>query len=343
MVQTALRSAVMVWTGRVTGLVLLTLGCSPHQSAQNPAGPQAERVHSLWIFMLIVSALVFVAVVGTALFATWRANRKSETQPQHGATHSGLSRAVAAATAVTVVILFGFLIYSLTTGRALASLPAKSALTIQVTGKQWWWDVEYVDTVPSRRVVTANEIHIPVGVPVQIFGKSADVIHSLWVPNLHGKKDLVPGHTTATWFQADTAGLYRAQCAEFCGHQHAKMALWVIAEPRDVYEKWYAGQLKTPPPPTDSVAAAGQRVFLSKSCAMCHNIGGTLAGSRVGPDLTHLASRHSIAAGTLPNTRGNLASWILDAQSIKPGSRMPPNSLSPSDLNALLTYLESLK
>jgi cytochrome c oxidase subunit 2 len=324
-------------------LVFAATACSPYQSAQNPAGPQAGRIYSLWLFLLIVAIIVFVAVVGTALFAAWRANRKSETQPQHGASDGTLSRAVTVATGVTVVILFGFFIYSLTTGRALASLPAKSALTIQVTGHQWWWEVEYVDTVPSRRVVTANEIHIPVGVPVQIFGKSVDVIHSLWVPNLHGKKDLVPGHTTATWFQADTAGLYRAQCAEFCGHQHAKMALWVVAEPREVYEKWYAGQLATPPPPVDSVAREGQRVFLSKSCAMCHNIGGTLAGSRVGPDLTHLASRHSIAAGTLPNTRGNLAAWILDAQSIKPGSRMPPNSLSPSDLNALLTYLETLK
>jgi cytochrome c oxidase subunit 2 len=316
--------------------------CSPYQSSQNPAGPQAERIYSLWLFLLIVSVLVFVAVVATALYATWRAKRNSETSLRESS-HGSLSRAVAAATGVTVVILLGFFVYSLTTGRALASLPAKSALTIQVTGHQWWWEVEYVDTVPSRRVVTANEIHIPVGVPVQIFGKSADVIHSLWVPNLHGKKDLIPGHTTATWFQADTAGLYRAQCAEFCGHQHAKMALWVIAEPREVYEKWYAGQLKTPPPPVDSTEREGEKVFLSKSCAMCHAIGGTLAGSRIGPDLTHLASRHSIAAGTLANTRGNLASWILDPQGIKPGSRMPPNNLSPSDLNALLTYLHSLK
>ena len=324
-----------------SALLAIAAACSPYQSAQNPAGPQAGRINSLWIFLLIVSTLVFIAVVATALFATWRANRNSRTALRESS-HGNLSRAVAAATAATIVILFAFFIYSLTTGRALASLPAKQALTIQVTGHQWWWEVEYVDTVPSRRVVTANEIHIPVGVPVQIFGKSADVIHSLWVPNLHGKKDLIPGHTTATWFQADTAGVYRAQCAEFCGHQHAKMALWVIAEPRAVYEKWYASQLQTPPSPTDSTARAGEKVFLSKSCAMCHSIGGTLAGSRIGPDLTHLGSRHSIAAGTLANTRGNLASWILDPQGIKPGSRMPPNSLSPSDLNALLTYLHSL-
>jgi cytochrome c oxidase subunit 2 len=234
-------------------------------------------------------------------------------------------------------------VHSLTTGRALASLPAKNALTIEVTGLQWWWGVEYADTAPSRRVVTANEIHVPVGVPVQIIARSHDVIHSFWVPNLHGKKDLIPGHTTATWFQADTAGLYRGQCAEFCGHQHAKMALWVIAEPREAFEKWYAGQLETPAPPSEPIARAGRDVFLSKTCAMCHSIGGTLAGSHVGPDLTHVASRRSIAAGTLANTRANLASWIIDPQAIKPGSRMPATTLSSSELNALVSYLETLK
>jgi cytochrome c oxidase subunit 2 len=216
-------------------------------------------------------------------------------------------------------------------------------LTIEVTGLQWWWNVEYVDTVPSRRVVTANEIHVPVGVPVQIIAKSHDVIHSFWVPSLHGKKDLIPGHTTATWFQADTAGLYRGQCAEFCGHQHAKMALWVVAEPREAYEKWYASQLETPPNPADSIASVGQEVFLSRTCAMCHTIAGTLAASHVGPDLSHVGSRRSIAAGTLPNTRSNLAAWISDPQAIKPGSRMPATTLSPSELNSLVTYLETLK
>jgi cytochrome c oxidase subunit 2 len=224
-------------------VVLLIAACSPYQSAQNPAGPQAKRLFSLWVFLLIVATVVFIAVVSTALFAVRRASRRPQSLPPGEATQRTLTRAVVAATAVTAVVLFVFFIYSLTTGRALASLPAPSALTIEVTGRQWWWDVEYVDTVPSRRVVTANEIHVPVGVPIQIIGKSHDVIHSLWVPNLHGKKDLIPGHTTATWFQADTAGLYRGQCAEFCGHQHAKMALWVIAEPRQTYEKWYAGQL----------------------------------------------------------------------------------------------------
>jgi cytochrome c oxidase subunit 2 len=324
-------------------IVLLAIACSPYQSVQNPAGPQAQRLYSLWIFLLIVAAIVFLVVIGAASLATRRASRNPELPTLDDDQHRKLSRAVATATGITVLILFVFFIYSLTTGRALASLPAKSALTIHVTGVQWWWEVEYIDTVPSRRVVTANEIHVPVGVPVQIIATAHDVIHSFWVPNLHGKKDLIPGHTTATWFQADTAGLYRGQCAEFCGYQHANMALWVIAEPRESYEKWYAGQLQTPPSPSDSLARAGQDVFLSKSCVMCHNVGGTLAGSHVGPDLTHLASRRSIAAGTLANTRANLQAWIQDPQSIKPGSRMPMSTLSPADVKALVAYLETLK
>lgn len=170
-----------------------------------------------------------------------------------------------------------------------------------------------------------------------------DVIHSVWVPNLAGKKDLIPGYTQSLWFQADTAGTYRGQCAEFCGLQHAKMAMFVIAEPRDRYEEWAAQQRKSAESPTDSIAARGRRVFMTSSCVMCHSIDGTEAGSRVGPNLTHLASRRTIAAGSLSNTRGALAGWILDAQAIKPGAKMPPNAIEPRDLEALLTYLQGLK
>jgi cytochrome c oxidase subunit 2 len=327
----------------LSAVVPIAAACSPYQSAQNPAGPQAQRIYSLWIFHLVIATLVFIVVLAATFFAARSASRRPEVMPDDDRVHRKLTGIVASATGVTIVILFASFVHALTTGRALASLPAKNALTIQVTGSQWWWDVEYIDTAPSRRIVTANEIHVPVGVPVQLIATSHDVIHSFWVPNLHGKKDLVPGHTTVTWFQADTAGLYRGQCAEFCGHQHANMALWVIAEPRDAYAKWYEGQLQTPPSPSDSLTQTGQRVFLSTTCSMCHNIGGTLAGSHVGPDLTHIASRRSIAAGTLANTRANLAAWIRDPQRIKPGSRMPSSSLSTSELNAVVAYLETLK
>jgi cytochrome c oxidase subunit 2 len=184
---------------------------------------------------------------------------------------------------------------------------------------------------------------VPVGRPVVVELRSADVIHGFWIPNLGVKRDLIPGETTSIWFQADAPGVYRGQCAEFCGHQHAKMALLVVAEPADSFAGWLARQRDSASTPADSLARRGQEVFLASSCVMCHAIQGTPAGSRVGPNLTHLAGRGTLAAGTLPNTRGNLAGWILDPQRIKPGVRMPPNEIAPDDLHALLAYLEGLK
>jgi cytochrome c oxidase subunit 2 len=170
-----------------------------------------------------------------------------------------------------------------------------------------------------------------------------DVIHSFWVPNLSGEKDLIPGKTTETWIQADAPGVYRGQCAEFCGHQHAKMAMEVVAESPEAFEQWAAHMREPAATPSDSMRQAGRQVFVASSCSNCHAVGGSPASGHVGPDLTHLASRHTIAAATLPNTRGNLAGWILDPQQIKPGAMMPPNSLDPDQLQSLLAYLEGLK
>jgi Heme/copper-type cytochrome/quinol oxidases, subunit 2 len=163
------------------------------------------------------------------------------------------------------------------------------------------------------------------------------------VPNLAGKKDLIPGYTQTVWFQADTAGIYRGQCAEFCGMQHAKMALFVVAEPPAQFDAWMRAMRDSAHTPADTLANRGKEIFTTHSCVMCHSISGTTAASNAGPDLTHLASRRTIAAGTLPNSRGNLAGWILDPQTIKPGANMPPNQLSPAELNALLAYLQGLK
>jgi cytochrome c oxidase subunit II len=172
---------------------------------------------------------------------------------------------------------------------------------------------------------------------------STDVIHSFWPPTISQKRDLIPGKDNSLWLQADTPGVYRGQCAEYCGQQHAKMGFLVIAQRPDSFASWLARQRDTALTPTTELARRGQEVFLASSCVMCHAIAGTPAGSRVGPDLTHLASRRTIAAGTLPNSRGNLAGWIIDPQKIKPGTRMPPNQLKPADLQALLEYLETLK
>jgi cytochrome c oxidase subunit 2 len=173
--------------------------------------------------------------------------------------------------------------------------------------------------------------------------RSTDVIHSFWPPSLTGKRDLIPGRENSLWFQADSAGEFRGVCAEYCGYQHAKMAFVIVAEPAERFAGWLARQRDTAATPTDGLTRRGQEVFLGSACPMCHAIAGTPARGRVGPDLTHLGNRSTIAAGTLTNTRGNLAGWILNPQSIKPGAKMPPNNLSPDDLRALLAYLETLR
>lgn len=315
------------------------------QSALDPVGPQAASIAHLWWFSLTVATVVYLLTIAAMCWALARARRRERAgEPMvDDANERGMTTSVTAAIAATVVILLIFLGYDLSIGRTLSPVPSAHPLTIEVTGHMWWWEVQYADTSVHDRFTTANEIHVPVGQPVLFLLSSSDVIHSMWVPNLAGKKDLIPGYTQSFWFRADTAGTYRGQCAEFCGHQHAKMAMFIIAEPLDRYRQWVAAQRDTARTPTDSVAAHGREVFLTGTCAMCHAIDGTAAGSHAGPDLTHLASRRTIAAGTLPNTRGNLAGWIVDPQRIKPGAKMPPNLLRPADLDALLTYLQGLK
>ncbi|HET7464874.1 MAG TPA: cytochrome c oxidase subunit II [Longimicrobium sp.] len=311
-------------------------------SALDPAGPQAGRIAALTWYLVIVGSAVFVVTTGFLLYALWRGGRRVENYSGEAAERH-IHRWIYGAVGVTTLILLVTLIYDFTTGRALASFAEPDALTIRVTGHQWWWQVQYIDPVPSNRFETANEIHVPVGRRVRIEVQAADVIHSFWVPNLHGKVDLIPGYTNTTYFRADRAGVYHGRCAEFCGYQHARMDFLVIADPPAQFAAWYRNQLRSAPAPADSVQQAGQQVFLSTRCAMCHTVRGTEAGSRVGPDLTHLASRTTLAAGTLPNIRGSLGGWVLDPQSIKPGAYMPPNPLEPDELHALLSYLESLK
>jgi cytochrome c oxidase subunit 2 len=313
-----------------------------NESALRPEGPQAGRIGSLWWFMFAVAAAVWLIVNAFLVWAVRRGRRRDLPliEPTGDAP---MKRSVVIGTGITVLILTVFLVSDIATGHALGSMPRKDALRIEVKGHQWWWEVNYVDPTPGRMVTTANEIHIPVGEPVQIIGTSPDVIHSFWIPNLQGKKDLIPGHTTSTWLRADTAGVYRGQCAEFCGAQHAKMIALVIAEPRDKFEAWYNSQLDSAKAPSDSVTTRGQQVFLKSACAVCHTISGTRAGGRIGPVLSHIGSRTTLASGWLRNTPGNLGGWIVDPQGIKPGTKMPPNNIDPADLQALITYLESLK
>jgi cytochrome c oxidase subunit II len=313
----------------------------PDMSTVHPAGPQAERISDLTWVLTWLGTAVFLVVIGFLFYALWRGSRRlvNASGPE---TEHQLGLWVGGAMGVTVIILLGLLVYNFRTGSALAAFAEPEALTIKVTGQQWWWEVEYEDPVPSRRLQTANEIHIPVGKRVRLLVSSRDVIHSFWAPNLHGKIDLIPGYSGTTYIRADSAGVYRGRCAEFCGLQHAHMDFLVVAEPPAQFEAWFDSQLKPAAAPADSLRQKGQQVFLSKNCALCHSIRGTEAGGRIGPDLTHLASRHTIASVTLPNTRGHLGGWVLDPQKIKPGVKMPPNQVAPDELRALLDYLQSL-
>lgn len=309
------------------------------QSIIDPAGIQAVRVAHLWWTMFWVCTAAWLAVGIAALMAI-RRGRRSESD----ASDAQITRYVAGAGAATLVALVALLFQSVVTGRALDTLRTTSdPVRIQVTGNQWWWDVQYVNPVPSLRVTTANEIHIPVGRPIAFDLLSTDVIHSLWIPNLQGKIDLVPGRLNELWLQADHPGVYRGQCAEFCGLQHAKMALVVVAETPVDFERWLAANRASAPPPVTPDQQRGKDVVERGPCAMCHTITGTLAGGKTAPDLTHIASRSTLGAGSLPNTRGHLAGWIADPQHAKPGNRMPPQALSGDELQAVVAYLETLK
>jgi cytochrome c oxidase subunit II len=321
---------------------LLSSACSGKQSALDPAGLQAARIGQLWWLMFWVCAGIYFLVMLALLIAVRRARRRAQPDTE-ATTKRTMTKVIGGALVVSVLILFAFMIADFSTGRALSSLTAPHSLKIEVTGYMWWWDFKYDDPVPSQRVRTANEIHIPVGRPVQLVMTSRDVIHSFWVPNLHGKTDLLTGHTTTTWLQADRPGTFRGQCAEYCGHQHAHMAFLVIAEPEAQFNAWLENQRRPAPAPITPEQQMGLQVFQTRTCVMCHQIRGTAAGAQSAPDLTHLASRQTLAAGRLINNRANLGAWILDPHQFKPGNKMPANNLHQEELNALLGYLENLK
>jgi cytochrome c oxidase subunit II len=319
------------------------------QSVLDPAGPQAGRISRLWWLMFYVCTAVFVIVLAAISMAVYRSRQKrgAAFDPAHitpePRSEQRMTRVVTGAVLATGVILFVFLIAGFRTGRGYYTVQDAQPVSIKVTGHQWWWEIEYEDQTPSNTFKTANEIHIPVGRLVQLQLTSNDVIHSFWVPNLDGKKDLLPGHDNNIWLKADREGEFAGQCAEFCGHQHAHMRFVVVAESPEKFNAWMEAQRRPAAQPLDGAQTRGQQVFLSAPCIMCHTVRGTDASASVAPDLTHLASRRSIAAGTLPLTRDHLAGWITNSQEVKPGNRMPPVPLPPEDLQALLSYLESLK
>jgi cytochrome c oxidase subunit 2 len=317
------------------------------QDALRSAGPQASHVVDLWRLMLFICTAVFSAILLAFLWALWRAPRAQADTPADlaslAAPELALRRSVVAAVAVSIVLLLVLVGASVATDRALARMALRDGLHIEVTAHQWWWEAHYDDHDVSQVFDTANELHVPVGKPVIVTLKSDDVIHSLWVPNLAGKKDLIPGRTSTLQFRADLPGTYRGQCAEFCGAQHAWMAFVVVAEPQGAYDAWAGAQRRSAAAPADARLARGRQIFMQGTCVMCHNVGGTEASARHAPDLTHVGSRSTLAAGTLPNTPQHLASWISNPQAHKPGVDMPATVLPPDELQALVAWLESLK
>jgi cytochrome c oxidase subunit II len=314
---------------------------------QLPGGVQAEAIFHLWLVMLAVCVLVFVAVMAALGLALWRAPRATRATPADVSSlmqaEPGVARSVVAGLIVSVVLLVGLLAASVFTDRAIARMPLANALHIELTAHQWWWEARYDDPEPSRIFMTANELHVPVGRPVIVTLRADDVIHSFWVPSLHGKKDLIPGRESSVSFRADRAGVYRGQCAEYCGYQHANMTLYVMADEPADYEGWAARQREPASTPVDAQQKRGLQLFVGTTCAMCHAIAGTRAQARHAPDLTHVASRMTLAAGTIENNAGSRAAWILDPQRIKPGAKMPPEALAPQDLAAINAFLGSLR
>ncbi|HEY8289895.1 MAG TPA: cytochrome c oxidase subunit II [Acetobacteraceae bacterium] len=306
-----------------------------------PAGYPVTRLG--WGLGLVACAVVVIIAV-LLLGGIFRA-RRSTAEPASGLAvrrDAGGMAWIYIGVGISILVLIVCMVWTLIVTAAISQPRTAPGLTVQVTASQWWWDLRYDNPQSSRIFTAANEIHIPVGQPVRFELNSADVIHSFWIPKLGGKTDVIPGQTNVTWLQADQPGLYRGQCAVFCGAEHARMALIVVAQTPADFRAWQARQIADASNPVTAQARDGEQLVQSH-CAACHTIRGTPAGGHVGPDLTHLMSRQTLAAGVLPNTTGNLAAWIMRPQAIKPGSRMPDQMLSARQLAAVVTYLQTLQ
>ena len=314
---------------------------------QMPAGPQAAVLFELWIAMLVVCVVVFLAVMAALAAGIWRASPATATTAPDLASHprieSRLRRVVGYALAASTLLLFALLVASFMSDRAIARLPLGEAVHIDLIGHQFWWEARYDPTDPTLTFTTANELHVPVGQPVLLTLRADDVIHSFWVPSLHGKKDLIPGRESTFAFRADKTGVYRGQCAEFCGYQHAHMTLYVIADEPAQYDEWVRRQRQPAAVPATDEQRRGRDLVVETTCGMCHAIAGTMAQGRRAPDLTHVASRLTLGAGIVANNGDTRTSWIANAQKIKPGVNMPPLALPREDLAAISAYLGTLR
>lgn len=310
-------------------------------SAGSRGGPIADLTWGLLAMSASVVGLIAVLVLAGVLVRRSRTGSAPGDRIPISRGPGGLPWIYGGLLATTVV-LAAFVVWTMSTLVSISTPEREPTVTIEIVGHQWWWEVRYISDDPSRIFETANEIHVPVGEPVRLKLSSADVIHSFWVPAISGKTDLIPGRVNETWIEAERVGVYRGQCAEYCGRQHAHMAMRLFADAPEDFRKWWNAQLQPADPPETASARRGQDQFLLQ-CGVCHTVRGTPAGGQMGPDLTHLMARTTIAANTLPNTEGHLSAWVADPQGIKPEARMPTLDLSGPQLTALRHYLTTLE
>jgi cytochrome c oxidase subunit 2 len=322
-------------------LCLVVAGCGGTQSTLDPKSRASDEIATLWWWMLLIACVVFAGALGL-LGVAWVRRRR----PGLPLVKDSGGRNMA------LVVLFGILI-PITVNVALfivanffvikqteAPAVASTTMTVEVVGRQWFWEVRYPGT---PQAVTANEIHIPARTRVNLVATTGDVIHSFWVPQLNRKIDMIPGRRNRILLSSDKPGRYRGQCAEFCGIEHARMSMYVYVQQPAAFQRWLRGIAAPARPPSGALAKAGAAAFTRNQCASCHTIRGTSARGQVGPDLTHIGSRVSIGALTLPNTAAALHDWLSDPQHAKPGNRMPDLGLSPADLRSLVAYLQGLR
>ena len=311
--------------------------CTGRASTLDPGGSGAERISQLTWLLITVMAGVYIVVLAVLAMVI----RRRTERPARGGTGWALVGVVAGGIVLPVVVITALAIVSV---RSLADLTRAEAagLTVDVVGQQYWWEFHYREA-DGESLITANELHLPVGRRVQIRLHSTDVIHSFWVPALQGKLDLVPGKVNVTWLRADRAGTYHGQCAEYCGIQHALMRMVVVAQEPSDFAQWLAAQRQPAVVGTDERARRAEQLFLVH-CASCHRVRGTSASfGTLGPDLTHVASRSTLAAGTFPNVKESLAGWIADPQAFKPGNLMPRVALPAEERQAVVDYVNGLR
>jgi cytochrome c oxidase subunit 2 len=334
-----------VWT-RIAALPLIVAACMAatgcgRQSTLDPESPAARDIATLWWWMLVAACIVFSGAVGLLGIAWVRRRRRG--LPLIGM-HGGRSLALVIVFGIGIPITVNIALFIVANFVVIDRTEAPSAATrgalrIEVAGRQWFWEVRY----PGTAAVTANEIHIPVRTPVTVEAVTRDVIHSFWVPQLNRKIDMIPGRRNRVGLYAERPGRFRGQCAEYCGVQHAHMAMYVYADEPGRFRAWLRAQAQPRRPPSTAAQRRGEQVFADSGCASCHTIRGTAARGGVGPDLTHVGGRSTIAALTLPNDAAAVSQWLRDPQHVKPGNRMPDLDLREDQIRSLVAYLEGLR